>query len=143
VSLTVEDLDRRHDNLTLTGKTGTRVVPISPSTGEALSRYLRARKDHAHATRPAMWLSRKGPLGDSGVAQLLRRRCAEAGIDHINPHRFRHNWAHNFRVEGGGEGDLMYLAGWKSTAMAHRYGHSAAAERAQQTARRLNLGDQL
>jgi hypothetical protein len=37
----------------------------------------------------------------------------------------------------------MYLAGWSSTAMAHRYGRSAANERAQETARRLNIGDRL
>jgi integrase len=143
VSLKVDSWDRRRDYLTLTGKTGTRVVPISPSTGEALARYLRVRRTHPHAHTPSMWLGAKGALGLSGVAQLLRRRCAEAGVEHINPHRFRHTWAHTFRAEGGSEGDLMHLAGWSSTAMAHRYGLSAASERAQETARRLNLGDRL
>jgi site-specific recombinase XerD len=143
VALTVDDWDRRNDFLTLRGKTGTRVVPISASTGEALSRYLRVRRTHSQAKRPALWLGTKGHLGDSGFAQVLRRRCELAGIGHINPHRFRHTWAHTFRAEGGSEGDLMYLAGWKSTAMAHRYGRSAAAERAQETMRRLSLGDQL
>src|SRR5262249_34357330 len=118
-------------------------VPVSPSTGEALSKYLRARKTHPHAAQAAMWIGPKGALGDSGITQILRRRCELAGIDHINPHRFRHNWAHRFRADGGAEGDLMYLAGWSSTAMAHRYGHSAAAERAQAAARRLNIGDRL
>lgn len=37
----------------------------------------------------------------------------------------------------------MYLAGWTSTAMAHRYGRSAANERAQNAARTLNIGDRL
>ena len=37
----------------------------------------------------------------------------------------------------------MYLAGWKSTAMAHRYGRSAAAQRAREAHRRLDLGDRL
>lgn len=143
VNLTVGGWDRRNDFLTLTGKTGTRIVPASPSTGEALSRYLRVRKDHPQTRAPALWLGAKGALGPTGVAQLLRRRCTEAGVDHINPHRFRHTWAHTFRAEGGNEGDLMYLAGWKSTAMAHRYGRSAANERAQESARRLNIGDRL
>lgn len=143
VALNVDDWDRRNDFLTLRGKTGTRIVPISASTGEALSRYLRVRRDHTQAKRDALWLGTKGKLGDSGIAQLLRRRCELAGTEHINPHRFRHTWAHTFRVAGGGEGDLMYLAGWKSTAMAHRYGRSAAAERAQQTARAIGLGDNL
>ena len=143
VALKVDDWDRRNDFLTLRGKTGTRVVPISASTGEALSRYVRARRDHPKAKLPSLWLGTKGKLGDSGFAQLLTRRCELAGIEHINPHRFRHTWAHTFRHEGGSEGDLMYLAGWKSTAMAHRYGKSAAAERAQETMRKLSLGDQL
>jgi site-specific recombinase XerD len=143
VALRVDSWDRRSDLLTLAGKTGTRVVPLAASTGEALSRYLRARKSHAHANRDALWLGPKGPLRDSGVAQLLKRRCDEAGVEAINPHRFRHTWAHAFRAEGGSEGDLMYLAGWSSTTMAHRYGRSAAAERAQLSMRRLALGDKL
>jgi len=143
INMTVEGWDRRNDFLTLTGKTGTRVVPAAPSTGEALSRYLRVRKAHTQARVPDLWLGAKGRLGATGVAQLLRRRCEEAGVGHINPHRFRHTWAHTFRAEGGSEGDLMYLAGWSSTAMAHRYGRSAASERAQETARHLNLGDRL
>lgn len=144
VNITEAGWDNKNDFLTLTGKTGTRVVPVSPSTGQAISRYLKqGRKQHPHAASSAMWLGKKGALGPTGVAQLLNRRCDLAGVDHINPHRFRHGWAHLFRAEGGSEGDLMYLAGWKSTAMAHRYGHSAANERAQQAARQLNLGDRL
>lgn len=143
IHITVDGWDRRNDFLTLTGKTGTRVVPASPSTGEALSRYLRVRREHDHAGLPAMWLGKKGALGPTGVAQLLNRRCHLAGIEHINPHRFRHTWAHTFREEGGSEGNLMYLAGWSSTAMAHRYGNSAANARAQKAAREINIGDRL
>jgi integrase len=90
-----------------------------------------------------LWLGPKGALGDSGIAQMLARRCDLAGVPHINPHRFRHTWAHLFRAEGGAEGDLMYLAGWTSTEMAHRYGRSAAMERAQDAARRIHIGDRV
>jgi integrase len=41
-----------------------------------------------------LWLGRKGPLTVSGVAQLLERRGADAGVDHLHPHRFRHTMAH-------------------------------------------------
>lgn len=142
-NLTLDDWNRQIDVLALDGKTGPRAAPISASTGEALSRYLRARKLHPMAHLPALWLGTKGRMGESGIAQLVRRRCRDAGIAHINPHRFRHTWAHEFRAEGGSEGDLMYLAGWKSSTMAHRYGSSAAAERAQKAARALSLGDRL
>lgn len=137
------DWDRRNDLLRLDGKSGPRTVPLSLSTGEALSRYYRRRAEHRHARLPALWLGPKGPLGDSGIAQLLTRRCEMAGVAHINPHKLRHSWAHLFRVEGGAEGDLMYLAGWSSTEMAHRYGRSAAMERAQDAARRIHVGDRI
>ncbi len=143
LNLTIDDWDRRADVLTLHGKTGARALPISASTGEALSRYVRARRDHPKAKVASLWLGPKGALTASGVAQVLKRRCEVAGIAPINPHRARHTFSHVFRAAGGSEGDLMYLAGWKSTAMAHRYGRSAAAERAQESLRRLQLGDRL
>ncbi len=51
----------------------------------------------------------EGRLTDSGVAQLLRRRCAQAGIEPIHPHQLRHTFAHAWLAQGGNEGDLMRL----------------------------------
>jgi integrase len=143
LALTVDDWDRRRDMLTLRGKTGTRVVPLAVNTSESLSRYLRVRRDHPHARLHPLWIGPKGALTASGVAQLLKRRCARVGIEPIHPHQARHTFAHVFKADGGSEGDLMYLAGWKSTAMAHRYGRSSAAERARNAARRHALGDRI
>ncbi|MGI8684549.1 MAG: tyrosine-type recombinase/integrase [Acidimicrobiales bacterium] len=66
------------------------------------------------ATTDALWLSAKGPLTASGIAQMLRRRAARADIPHLHSHMFRHTFAHTWLAEGGNEGDLMRLAGWRS-----------------------------
>lgn len=143
MSMTVESWDRRSDLVTLTGKTGTRLVPISASTGEAFARYLRVRAQHRRADLEVLWLGTRGALGASGLAQMLYRRADEAGVPRMHPHQLRHTWAHLLKQEDVTEGDLMQLGGWSSPAMVHRYGKSAAVARAQQTARRVSIGDQL
>ena len=46
------------------------------------------------------------------LREVLDRRCADAGIGHLNPHAFGHFFAHSWLANGGLEGDLMALAGW-------------------------------
>jgi integrase len=142
--LRLDDWDRKRDLLFVTGKTGARAVALSASTGEALARYVRARAAHPKAGRTeALWLGAKGARGDSGIAQLLARRCTQAGLPRLRPHQFRHTFAHEFRAQGGDPVDLMHVAGWQSLAMTERYGSSAAVERAGNAHRRLGLGDKL
>jgi site-specific recombinase XerD len=114
----------------VSGKTGAGDVALANKASLALHQYMVIRAKHPRAHEPWLWLGLKGRLTSNGIAQMLRRRAVIAGIDHLNPHRFRHSFAHAYLAAGGQEGDLMRLMRWTSRTMVGRYGASAASERA-------------
>ena len=75
--LAVEDVILEAEVINVVGKgKRPRSAPYGPKTSSALDRYLRLRKRHPQSHCPALWLGPKGGLTSSGVAQILRRRCA-------------------------------------------------------------------
>lgn len=143
--LRVADVDLDNEYATVTGK-GSKVRPVyfGTRTARALDRYLRERRRHRWAHVDALFLSERGPMSPDGVRERMKVRAVQAGLkDRLHPHRFRHTFAHDFLMAGGGERDLKRLAGWTSDVMLERYGASAADVRAQAAAKRLRRGDRV
>src|SRR2546430_4439990 len=145
-NLLVTDLDLNTESLHLHGKEAKdRRIRFRPQTARALSRYLRARDKHKGAGLPNLWLADRGaaPLTPNGIKIRLKRLGQAAGVADVHAHRWRHSFAHEWKLAGGDTGDLMVLLGWASEDMPRHYGASAAAERAQETHQRMGIGERV
>lgn len=139
------DLDR--DLVTVIGKgSKVRTFPIAARTATAAARWLRVRDGLRLADKHArLWhtfRSQQLPLTYSGVEQVLRRRCAQAGIEHLHPHQLRHFSYHHFLKRGGRLNDAMVLYGWDDDDMPRHYAAALEAERAVDAGNLLAIGDQ-
>jgi site-specific recombinase XerD len=142
--LRLDDLDLDTNVAHVLGKgRRERACPFNSKTAMALDRYLRERSRHPYAPSSALWLGRRGPLNESGIATMLRTRGQRAGIGRVHPHQFRHYHAHTWLAGGGSEVGLMANVGWRDRAMVARYAASTAAERGRDEHHRLRLDDEL
>lgn len=142
-NVTLDDVDKANKLIRVVGKGNKeRRLSYGSKAAQALNRYLRARARHPYTDHNALWLGRFGPMTRSGLYQLVRRRARTVGFT-IHPHQFRHTFAHEWLLAGGTEGDLMALCGWNDSKMLHRYGKSAAAERARVAHGKFSIGERI
>jgi site-specific recombinase XerD len=142
--LDVRDVDVDGGTISVLGK-GRRVrnLPIGSRSVRALDRYLAVRGRHPDHDLPRLWLGTQGPLAAYGISELVKRRAKQAGIGTIHVHQLRHSTAHFLRLNGMDDDSVKRLMGWRDRSMLHRYGASAADERAREAHRRLSPGDRL
>jgi integrase/recombinase XerC len=107
--LLVADVDMDTESVWLHGKGAKdRQVRFGPKTARVLSRYLRLRGRREGADEiPELWLALRGPepLQPAGIKVRLKRLGDLAGLEHVHAHRWRHAFAHEWKLQGGNEGD--------------------------------------
>lgn len=122
-------------------------VPIGKKAAAALDRYIRLRTRHAEASSPWLWLGVQGHnrahMTDSGIRVMLARRGKQAGIQNVNPHRFRRSFADKWLAAGGSTDDLMHITGWKTYDMVREYTEARGIARAHEAHKRLSPGDRI
>lgn len=97
---------------------------LSAAARSSVAAYLATRRD----SNPALWMGRRTPLGVSGVHQLFRRRCAQAGIRadvRRLVHACRATFAKHYIQRGGSLGDLASLLGHATLTMSAHYAELA------------------
>jgi len=110
-SLVVADVDTLHGRAVIrSGKGGRdRAVPFGSQTAAVLDRYVRSRRTHKLAGRPALWLPARaaGSFGYTSLYRGLRRRAELAGIDDFHPPVAAHRGpvAGRRRLRGRADGD--------------------------------------
>lgn len=87
-----------------------RHVPISPSTAQAIWKYLSTRPQ-ARLEDPLFATSSGRPINRYNLKNMLLALGRRAGVPNVHPHRFRHTFAINYLRNGGDVYTLQAILG--------------------------------
>jgi site-specific recombinase XerD len=145
IGMKVDSYSPKHQTILVFGKgSKERLVHVDDPTRTLLNRYLTARAMHGlRDSTNAMWLGKRGAFNGTAVGQMLTRRAVAAGLPadvKINPHAWRHTYAHNYLDQGGSPIALLSNGGWENLNMVDRYSKADRERRALRESERLSLG---
>ena len=111
--------DVRETTITVDGKVGQRVVPVS----EQVRDLLLSLGDGEY-----VWFGRRGPMTHSGIQLAIRRVMSRAGIipPKSGPHLLRHTFAVRYLMNGGDVFSLQRIMGHSSVQSTMIYVHMSA-----------------
>lgn len=101
--LHLDDIDVVQTTVRVLGKGNkVRLVPFGSKVAQALDRWVRLRTRLPGARgSDRLWIGVRGPVTASGLRQVIQSRARQAGIAHLNPHRLRHTFSHQWINSGG------------------------------------------
>ncbi|MFZ1987702.1 MAG: site-specific tyrosine recombinase/integron integrase [Minisyncoccia bacterium] len=121
------DLDLSRDEFSVRGKGDkVRVVFLSPTAKEAVSTYLKARKDMGEAlfVNRAKGRERGERLGPRSIERIIKYYAAKAGITKkVTPHVLRHSFATDLLSNGADIRSVQQLLGHASINTTQIYTH--------------------
>jgi integrase/recombinase XerC len=92
VGMALDDIDTQTGTIVVTGKGNRRRrIAFGARTGKALLVYLRHRaRQKAAQGVERLWVGKRGPLTEPTVWRIVKDRGANARVDGVFPHQFRH-----------------------------------------------------
>jgi integrase/recombinase XerD len=120
-NLLVLHTDLKNRRIRVMGKgSKERSLPFCARTGQAIWKYLAARKDDT--VGGCLFNTGEGnPLSPDRMLKLLHSIGYRAGVENVHPHRFRHTFAINFLRNGGDPWSLQMMLGHASMEMVKTY----------------------
>lgn len=109
--LELDDIDWRAGDMTIRGKGGRRDrLPLPVEVGEAIVAYLRGGRPASACRSVFMTVTAPiVPLSPDGVADLVHRVCARAGVTRVGPHALRRTLATETLLAGAPMAEVAQL----------------------------------